>query len=115
MMAVAEDLTPFVAGLSLVLSLLTAPLVWMHYLVLALPLGFVLMHPRYGRTSPSMRFHQIAAVIALSLIGALPWEWLLRVKSVEGEALLLWTGLGGLFALAIAQLLNRSSFGPIGK
>jgi hypothetical protein len=77
-------------------------LVWSHYLVLALPLGYALMRDHH-------RAVQVAAALALSLVAAIPWETLLRVSSVQGEALLFWIGLGGLYAAGIVRVTRYGS------
>jgi ABC-type spermidine/putrescine transport system permease subunit II len=81
--------------------LLSSPLVWLHYFVLALPLGVLLVG---GRSTP-VRW---MALIALTMLGADVWERLLSIRTPAGEALLLGVGAVLLFAASIVDLARET-------
>jgi Glycosyltransferase family 87 len=83
-----------------VIYLLTAPLVWFHYLMLAIPLALWTMR---SRSLPL----QVAGGIALTLIAADPWEAFLPIRTYNGEAILVAIGLVTIFVFAVAPLLRR--------
>lgn len=81
-----------VAGLAFVVHLLSAPLVWYHYLLLSLPLAIALL---------AIRPCRVAAVAALTLIAADPWNWLLHFRGAGGEAVIVNTGLLVLYGTGV--------------
>ena len=86
----ADDL--LVIGLGLVIYLLSATVVWLHYLVLALPLAIALMRDR--RTA-------VVALFALAALAEEPFEWIARRPIYPNDALLIAPALVALFALGV--------------
>ncbi len=65
-------------GLGCVIALLGSPLVWVHYLVLCIPLLAYLLRPAADDEPPAQaRRRQIAAAIALSMLAIEPWAQLI--------------------------------------
>lgn len=89
-----------VIGAGLLVYLLAGSLVWLHYLVLALPLVVALL------TDASQARRGLAA-LALTLIGADIWTTLLNVNTHKGEALLLWIGLALLLVTTLWRFSSR--------
>ena len=91
-----SDATPLVIAVALLIYLLSSTLVWLHYLVLALPAGIVLL-----REKPWL------GGLALTLVGLDVWL-LLGVKFQATQALVLWLGLALLFAGSLWRLGSRA-------
>ena len=95
------DLTPFVVALALLVYLLSATLVWLHYLILAVPAAIALIA---DTTSGTRRF---IGILALTLIGDDLWLSLFGVHTASGEAVILWSGLALLFSASLWRLSTR--------
>ena len=89
-------------SVGLLVYLMTASLVWLHYLLLAIPLGMILLG------SSSMLVQGVAGA-AMTFIAADPWEVLLRTQSEREEATLIAIGLIGLAVAAIVHVWPFSS------
>ena len=87
-----RDRTPLVVGLALLVYLLSATLVWLHYLVLALPAAIALIK--------EWRWLAIAGLVFTGLDVFL----FLGVRFPQTQALVLWTGLAILFCASLAAL-----------
>jgi hypothetical protein len=89
-----------VIGLAIVVYLIASPVVWLHYMVLALPLALALM--RHRSTA-------IVSGIALLMLAEEPYEWIARAPIYPNDALLI---APALLALYVAGLwsLSRGGF-----
>ncbi|HYR28017.1 MAG TPA: glycosyltransferase 87 family protein [Thermoanaerobaculia bacterium] len=87
-----DDDTALLVGIALLIYLLSSTLVWLHYLVLALPAGIVLL-----------RTDRVLAALALTLAGLDVWLFL-GVTWETTQALVLWLGLALLFAGSLWRL-----------
>jgi hypothetical protein len=87
-----------VAGLACAATLLASPLVWMHYAVLALPLGLALLRPG----APA--WANAAGAVALAAVAVDPWTAALGVADPARQAAGLAAGLALLFAAGTADL-----------
>jgi len=94
----SSDETPLVAGFGLVVYLCAASLVWMHYLILALPLAIVLMADQLSKT------RRWVAVLAMTLISYDVWQALLSIRTMRGQANVFWLGLSLLIVVALHRL-----------
>ncbi|HEX6160744.1 MAG TPA: hypothetical protein VF111_11300 [Thermoanaerobaculia bacterium] len=89
-----------IIGAGLLVYLLAASLVWLHYLVLALPLAIALL-------ADGSNVRRAIGALALTLIGADIWTTLLTVETPKGEALVLWSGLALLLIAALWRFGTR--------
>lgn len=96
-----RDETVAVIGAGLLVYLLAASLVWLHYAVLALPLAIALL-------ADASKARRLLAALALTLVGCDLWTALLHVQTQKGEALLLWSGLALLLALTLWRFAGRA-------
>ena len=81
-----------VAGLGALIYLLSGTVVWLHYMVLALPAAIALMRHRVTA---------VIAVIALAVIGEKPFEMLTRTGIYPNDAKLIGPGLAVLFVCGL--------------
>lgn len=88
---------PLVTGLAIAIYLLSAPVVWLHYMVLALPLAIALLRNRWTA---------IVSVLALAMIAEEPFELLFRTPVYPHDAAHIAPALIALFACGV-WLLNR--------
>ena len=95
--AKAND-APLLAGLGVAIYLISANVVWLHYMVLAVPLAIALLR---GRVTA------IVAVAALLLIAEEPFEWLVKRAAAPVEAWLIGPALVALFACGVLALHRR--------
>lgn len=86
-----DDAVPLLIGVALLIYLLSSTLVWLHYLVLALPAGIALV-----REKPW------PAAVALTFAGVDLWLW-----TGIGFHKLLWLGLAALYAMSLWRLAQR--------
>ena len=100
-----NDDAPLLAGLGVLVYLLSANVVWLHYMVLAIPIAIVLM--RWRATA-------LVAIAALLLIAEEPFELVVRRPAFEVEAWLIGPALFALFACAVWALgrADRPAGGP---
>lgn len=84
-----------VAGLGILIYLLSATVVWLHYMVLVLPIAIALMRDR--RTA-------VIAVLALLAIAEEPFEMLFRVPVYPNDAKLIGPALVALFLAGLWAL-----------
>jgi hypothetical protein len=96
----SADHVPFLVGMGMMIYLMSASLVWLHYLVLALPPAVLLV----GRSLSAQR---LLGVTALTLIAADPWEKLFQVRTQSAETTIVTTGLLILFATALWRAGSR--------
>ncbi len=87
-----------VAGLGILIYLLSATVVWLHYMVLVLPIAIALMRDR--RTA-------VIAVLALLAIAEEPFEMLFRVPVYPNDARLIGPALLALFLCGLWTLHRR--------
>jgi hypothetical protein len=92
------DDAPLLAGLGIIIYLLTANVVWLHYMVLVLPLAIALM--RWRPTA-------IAALLALLLIAEEPFEWVAKQAAFPVEPWLITPALLALFVCGVWKLSDR--------
>lgn len=90
---------PLLAGLGIMIYLLTANVVWLHYMVLVLPLAIALL--RWPSTAA-------VALLALALIAEEPFEWLAKQAAAPVEARLIAPALIALFVCGVWKLSDRS-------
>jgi len=94
---------PLVAGLAILIYLLSATVVWLHYLVLALPLAIALMRHRWTA---------IVAVLALLALAEEPFELLTRKPIYPNDALLVAPALVALFICGVWMLARSHRHPP---
>lgn len=93
-----------IAGLGIVIYLLSATVVWLHYMVLVLPLAIALMR------------HRVTAVIALLALAAIaeePFEYLTRVPVYPNDAKLIGPALVVLFVAGVWRLWTAAAKPPL--
>jgi hypothetical protein len=90
---------PLLAGLGIMIYLLTANVVWLHYMVLVLPLAIALL--RWRATAA-------VALLALALIAEEPFEWLTKQPAFPVEVWLLAPAMLALFVCGVWKLSDRS-------
>ncbi|MEO8381407.1 MAG: hypothetical protein ABI779_17235 [Acidobacteriota bacterium] len=93
-----SDDVPLLAGLGVLIYLMTANVVWLHYLVLVIPIAVALL--RWPSTG-------IAALGALLLFAEEPFEWLLRRPAFPIETMLITPALAALFLCGVWKLSHR--------
>lgn len=89
-----------IIGAGLLIYLLAATLVWLHYLVLALPLVVTLI-------ADSRVVRRVFGMLSLTLIGGDVWTELLNVRTPGGEARVLWLGLAIVLIVMLWRLASR--------
>lgn len=94
-----SDDAPLLAGLGIIIYLLTANVVWLHYMVLVVPLAIALM--RWRSTA-------IVAAAALLLIAGEPFEWVAKQAAFPVEAWLITPALLALFVCGVWKLSDRN-------
>ena len=87
-----------VAGLGVLVYLLSATVVWLHYMVLVLPVAIALL--RRPRTA-------LVAIVALAAIAEEPFELLTRVAVYPNDAKLIGPALALLFAAGLWELYRH--------
>src|SRR5204862_6614857 len=85
-------------GLAILIYLISAPVVWLHYMVLALPLAIALLRCRWTA---------IASLLALAVIAEVPFEWITRTPVYPHDATLIPPALLALFACGVYALSKR--------
>jgi len=86
------------AGLAILIYLISAPVVWLHYMVLALPLAIALLR---------WRWTAIISLLALIVIAEVPFEWITRTPVYPHDATLITPALLALFACGVWALSKR--------
>ncbi len=94
-------------GLACLVTLLASPLVWQHYLTLALPLALVLLRPR----SDAGPFGRGLAVLALSAVAIDPWSEPFGISGMAAQATLVAAGLTLLLLLGLRDLAGVGAWG----
>lgn len=87
-----------IAGLAILVYLLSATVVWLHYMVLVVPVAFALLRSRW--TAP-------VALLALLAIAEEPFEWLTRIPVYPNDARLIAPAFVLLFGAAVLDLTGR--------
>lgn len=87
-----------VAGLGILIYLLSATVVWLHYMVLVLPLAIALLRHRVTA---------VIAIVALLAIAEEPFEWLTKTQIYPNDAKLIGPALIALFVAGLWQLHSR--------
>ena len=90
---------PLLAGLGIAIYLLTANVVWLHYMVLLVPLAIALL--RWRATA-------IIAIVALLLVAEEPFEFFAKTAAFPIEAWLIAPAMLALFACGVWKLSDRS-------
>ncbi|HYC89950.1 MAG TPA: hypothetical protein VEO54_12115 [Thermoanaerobaculia bacterium] len=90
---------PLLAGLGIMIYLLTANVVWLHYMVLVLPLAIALLR---------WRVTAAVALLALAFIAEEPFEWLTKQPAFPVEVWLLAPAMLALFACGVWKLSDRN-------
>jgi hypothetical protein len=93
-----RDDAPLLAGLGILVYLLSANVVWLHYMVLVIPIAIALM--RWRGTA-------VVALLALLLIAEEPFELVMRSPAFAREALLIGVAMFALFACGVWKLSHR--------
>jgi hypothetical protein len=86
------------AGMGILIYLLSATVVWLHYMVLVLPVAIALLRSRW--TAP-------VAIIALAAIAEEPYEMIVRVPIYPDDAMLIGPALAVLFVAGLWMLERR--------
>lgn len=98
-------------GVATLVTFLSSPLVWQHYLVLAIPAILVLWSPRFPSSAwPGTRGALV--LFAWSAIAISPFTILFGVTDLMQQALLVNLGLGLLLALLLWRQLELARFRP---
>jgi len=91
---------PLVIGLAIAIYLISAPVVWLHYMVLALPLAIALL--RWRATA-------VVSLVALAMIAEEPFELLFRTAVYPHDATHIAPALLALYACGLIKLLKLGS------
>jgi hypothetical protein len=83
---------PLLAGLAIMIYLISAPVVWLHYMVLVLPLAIALLR---------WKWTAIVSIIGLAMIAEEPFELLFRTPIYPNDAMLITPALLALFACGV--------------
>ncbi|HJQ41019.1 MAG TPA: glycosyltransferase 87 family protein [Thermoanaerobaculia bacterium] len=86
-----------IAGLAIMIYLISAPVVWLHYMVLVLPLAIALLRRRWTA---------IVSILALAMIAEEPYELLFRTPVYPHDATLITPALLALFACGVWTLAS---------
>ncbi|HEU4886317.1 MAG TPA: glycosyltransferase 87 family protein [Thermoanaerobaculia bacterium] len=86
-----------IAGVAIMIYLLSATVVWLHYMVLIIPIALALMR---------WRVTAIVSVLALAAIAEEPFEMLTRIAVFPNDAKLLGPAFFVLFVCAVWKLAN---------
>jgi hypothetical protein len=86
-----------IAGLAILIYLISAPVVWLHYMVLVLPLALALLRRRATAA---------VSLIALAMIAEVPYELLFRTSIYPRDAALITPALLALFAAGVWALMR---------
>ena len=95
-----SDDAPLLVGLGVLVYLLSANVVWLHYMVLVIPIAIALM--RWRSTTA-------VALIALLLVAEEPFELVTRTPAFAHEAALIGVAMFALFACGVWKLSHRDS------
>jgi hypothetical protein len=87
-----------IAGVGILIYLMSATVVWLHYMVLVVPVAMALMH---------WRITAIVALLALAMIAEVPFEMLVGKPAAPIEAMLITPALLALYACAVWRLSHR--------
>ncbi|HEX2061176.1 MAG TPA: glycosyltransferase 87 family protein, partial [Thermoanaerobaculia bacterium] len=94
----ADDV--LVAGIAILVYLLSATVVWLHYMVLVVPVAFALLRSRVGA---------VIALLALAAIAEVPYEWLTRSAIYPNDAMLIGPALVALYVCAMARSIRPAT------
>ena len=100
-----SDDAPLLVGLGIVIYLLAANVVWLHYMVLVIPIAFALMR---------WRSTMIVALIALAMIAEEPYEVLTHRPAFDVEGTLIGIALTALFICGVWKLSQRDPRAAVG-
>ncbi len=92
-----------VAGVAIVIYLLAAPVVWLHYMLLALPLAIALL--RWRATA-------IVSLIAVAMIAEVPFELLFRTPVYPNDAKLIAPALVALYVCGVWKIAASDARPP---
>ena len=92
------DANVLIAGVGILIYLMSATVVWLHYMVLVVPVAIALMR---------WRVTAIVALIALAMIAEVPFEMLMKTPAAPVEAMLITPALVALFACAVWTISHR--------
>jgi len=86
-------------GLAILIYLISAPVVWLHYMVLVLPLAIALLRWRWTAA---------LSLLALMVIAEVPFEWISRTPVYPHDATLITPALLLLFACGVWALVRSN-------
>jgi hypothetical protein len=92
-----DDVT--IVGVAILIYLLSATVVWLHYMVLVIPIALALLR---------WRITAVVSLLALAAIAEEPFEWLTRTAIYPNDAKLIGPALFALFVCAVWRLAERS-------
>ena len=87
-----------ITGLAILIYLISAPVVWLHYMVLVLPFAIALLR--------ASRWTAVVSLAALAMIAEEPFEWIFRVPVYPRDAMLITPALLMLFACGVWALMR---------
>jgi hypothetical protein len=87
-----------IAGVGILIYLMSATVVWLHYMVLVVPVAMALM--RWRGTA-------VIALLALAMIAEVPFEMIVGRAAAAVEAMLITPALVALYACAVWKLSHR--------
>ena len=93
-----------IAGVAILIYLLSATVVWLHYMVLVVPVALALMRSRTGAA---------VSLLALAAIAEEPFEIVTRIAVYPNDAKLIGPALFALFACAIWKLATPPPNAPL--
>jgi hypothetical protein len=91
--------TPRALALGLLIYLLSATLVWLHYLVLAIPAAVVLIAGRSW-------VKKSLGIVGLTLVGLDLWMLVFPIRFQDTQVIVIWIGLGVLFAGSLIRTVS---------
>ena len=98
------------AGLGCLVYLLSAPLAWLHYFVLIIPIAIYILRPRDNACSQRMEktsaIHRSLWAAAVTAIAITPAQMVFGIKTMRSLAFSISTGTLILFILAVCELKN---------
>ncbi|MDP9192457.1 MAG: DUF2029 domain-containing protein [Acidobacteriota bacterium] len=88
-----------IAGVAILIYLLSATVVWLHYMVLVIPIALALLR---------WRMTAVVALLALAAIAQEPFEWLTGIAVYPNDAKLIGPALCALFVCALWKMVSRA-------
>jgi hypothetical protein len=92
-----------IAGIGILIYLMSATVVWLHYMVLVVPVAIALMR---------WRVTAFIALLALAMLAEVPFEMIVGKAAAPVEAMLITPALVALYACAVWKLSHRDPATP---